>query len=308
MSSRPAFRAAILATTLLAASLSGLATSAAAEPGPPPTSQAGGGRSATASGNSVLVSGGDAQAGDDGDDDPSVRNVTSGGVPMVKYQRAEACGVLSAGVGSAWPCDEVRDHTDVCGDAPVLLPLWRSDRVSADENLWGPWPMVQDLSCAAPALPTPGMVLAEFRRLPLTPSTLHLQPDRGWVLVNVDTIAYTDPAPQTLVTTILGVSVTIHATPASYTWDFGEDTFSTTSPGHRYPDQDVAHPYEQPGTAHVELSTAWQATYTVGTDPTVRDVPGTAVTTSTSPQFEIHEAAARLVRGTCDEYPDDPGC
>ncbi|MFV0426786.1 MAG: hypothetical protein ACK5KU_07105, partial [Beutenbergiaceae bacterium] len=47
----------------------------------------------------------------------------------------------------------------------------------------------------------------------LTPSPIHHQPNNTWALVNKDLIIYTDPTPQTLTTTLLGVNVTIEATP-----------------------------------------------------------------------------------------------
>lgn len=70
----------------------------------------------------------------------------------------------------------------------------------------------------------------------------------------------------------------------------------------------MAHPYEQPGTGSVSLTTTWQATYTLAGDATVRPVPGLATTVNTSPEFEVREASARLVRGTCEQYPEGPGC
>lgn len=246
--------------------------------------------------------------------DPGAAGVV--GPALVQFIRAEACGVLSAGDGfeGLWPCSDgvVRDHSDVCGDAPVVLPTWRRDRVSQFVS-WGEWVMVADLSCAGGPLPSDDQVLAEFRRLPLAPSPLTLQPDADQVLVGMDTIAYTDPAPQMLSTTLLGVSVQFTVSPVAFTWDFGPDggqgaPFTTTSPGHAYPHQDVAYAYRHVGTGQVALTTTWAATYTVGTDPTVRDVPGTATTTSTSREFEILELRTHLVAGTCAQNPANPGC
>jgi len=229
--------------------------------------------------------------------------------PLVQSVRAEVCGVLSAGVGQGWPCPDGRvlDHSDVCGDAPVLLPLWRQTRSSAADP-WQPWVLVEGVTCVGGAVPSAEQVLAEFRELPIGPSVVTVQPDRGWVLVNKETIAYTDPASQVLGATVLGVPVTFQVTASSFTWDYGEKVFTTTSPGHPYPHQDVSYPYTHLGTGRVTLTTTWQATYTVGDDPTVRPVPGTATTTSTSAPFEIREATAHLTRGSCTDHPHDPGC
>jgi len=201
----------------------------------------------------------------------------------------------------------VVDHSDVCGDAPVLRPLWRSDRPNGSAP-WSDYVLVEGVTCVGGAVPSAEQVLAEFRRLPIAPSVVRVQPDRGWVLVNKETIAYTDPAPQVLGATVLGVPVTFQVTAASFTWDYGEKVFTTTSPGHPYPHQDVSYPFTRPGTGQVVLTTTWQATYTVGDDPTVRPVPGTATTTGTSASFEIREATAHLTRGSCTDHPHDPGC
>lgn len=248
----------------------------------------------TASGNSL---GADASARTAG------AERTPGGAvapaPVVRLTdtlRAEACGALSAAEGYRWPCadDRVVDHSDVCGDLPVLLPLWERTRTS-ERAPWSGWTMVEDLTCGGRALPTPELVLTEFRRLPITPSALVVQPV-GPVLVNIDTIAYVEPVTQVLTTTVLGLPVTFTATAAGYVWDFGEgEPFATTSPGHPYPDQDVAHPYARPGTGQITVTTTWQATYTLGDDPTVRTVPGTATTSTTSAAFEIVEVHSRLV-------------
>ncbi len=238
------------------------------------------------------------------------------GPVLVEFMRAEACGVLSAGEGfeGLFPCADgvVRDHSDVCGDAPVILPTWRRDRASGFVR-WGEWVMVADVSCAGGPVPSGDQVLTAFRRLSLAPSPLTVQPDAGEVLVQMDTIAFTDPGSQVLSTRLLGVPVVFTVSPVAFTWDFGPDggegaPFTTTSPGHAYPDQDVAYAYRHVGTGQVVLTTTWAATYTVGSDPTVRQVPGTATTVSSSREFEIRELHTRLVAGTCAHHPTAPGC
>ncbi|MCG2801424.1 MAG: hypothetical protein L6311_04910 [Cellulomonas sp.] len=229
--------------------------------------------------------------------------------PLVRHMRAEICGVYSAGADAFWPCspDVTYDHSDRCGDRPALRPWWESTRTSPGAG-WGDWTLVADVTCVGEAQPSPEEVLTEFRRLPIAPSALHVQPDRGWVLVNKETIAYTDPGPQVLTTDVLGTTVTFTVTPATFTWDYGERVFTTTSPGHPYPDQDVSYPYERPGTGQVTVTTTWTATYTLADDPASFPVPGTAITTTASSAFQIREATAHLTRGSCDQYPDDPGC
>ncbi len=238
------------------------------------------------------------------------------GPVLVEFVRAEACGVLSAGEGfeGLFPCSDavVRDHSDVCGDSPVVVPTWRRDRAS-EVAAWTEWVMVADLSCAGGPVPSGDQVLSAFRRLALAPSPLMVQPDADQVLVRMDTIAFTDDTPQVLSTSLLGVDVVFTVSPVAFTWDFGVDggdgaPFTTTSPGHAYPDQDVAYAYRHVGTGQVSLTTTWAATYTVGDDPTVRQVPGTVTTTSTSHTFEIRELHTHLVAGTCAQNPANPDC
>jgi PKD repeat protein len=152
-------------------------------------------------------------------------------------------------------------------------------------------------------------VLTAFRRLPLAPSALVVQPDRGWVLVNKPTVVHADPAPQTLTTTILGTAVTIHATPTRYAWDFGDGaTLATTDPGRPWPDGTLTHTYARVGDYRVALTTTWSATYTLAGDATARDVPGTATTTSAAAPLAVQERRSHLVATTCTDATTAPGC
>jgi hypothetical protein len=230
-------------------------------------------------------------------------------VVLVEFVRAEVCGVAVSRAGGVWPCAPgvVLDHRDVCGPVPVVAPLWKRTRDRVD-GPWSAWVLVQDVSCAEGAGPSADLLLVELRRLPITASVLHVQPDRGWVLAGADTIVFAESGPQVLTATVLGVQVTFTLTPVAFTWDFGDRRFTTTGPGHRFPDQDVTYRYTRTGTGHVDLTTTWQATYTTSTDPTVRPVPGTATTTTTGPTFQIRQAHTHLTAHTCTTHPHDPGC
>lgn len=269
-----------------------------------------------ATGNGIKAGATDAKGGGVQEPEPGARSGRGSGPVLVQFIRAEACGVLSAGDGfeGLFPCADgvVRDHSDVCGQAPVVLPTWRRDRASGFVQ-WGEWRLVAELSCVGGPVPSPDQVLAEFRRLVVVPSVLRVQPGVGEVLVGMDTIAYTDHAPQVLSTTLLGVVVEFTVVPVGFTWDFGADggkgaPFTTTSPGHAYPDQDVAYVYRHVGTGRVVLTTTWAATYTVGSDPAVRQVPGVATTVSTSREFEIVQLPTHLVAGSCAQDPVGAGC
>ncbi len=227
-------------------------------------------------------------------------------VVHLQRMRAPICPLGTNSLGTQVPCpgDPVEPLAE-CGDAATLPPLWERAIPDAVATAWR---LVGPTVCASAADVTPGSVLSAFRRLPLAPSPLVVQPDRGWVLVNKPTVVYADGGPQTLTTTILGTAVTIAATPTSYAWDFGDGaTLTTTDPGSPWPAGTLTHTYAKVGGHSLTLTTTWSATYTVAGDPAVRDVPGTATTTSTS-RLEVRERRAYLVGATCADDPAAAGC
>jgi len=225
----------------------------------------------------------------------------------LQRMRAPACPLdPNDALGTERPCpgDPVVPLPE-CGNAATLPPLWER---TVPDAVAGGWRLVGWSVCARPADVTPAMVASAFRRLPLTPSVLVVQPGRGWVLVNKETVVHADGGPQTLATTILGIDVTIAATPTGYAWDFGDGaTLATTDPGRPWPDGTLAHTYQRVGGYRLGLTTTWSATYTLAGDPTVRDVPGTATTTGAVP-LEVRERRAYLVGSTCADDPAAPGC
>ncbi|MFF3065975.1 hypothetical protein ACFVQ3_15625 [Oerskovia sp. NPDC057915] len=141
---------------------------------------------------------------------------------------------------------------------------------------------------------------AEFQRLTIVPSPVTIQPPDGWTLVNVETITYTSPAPQRFATTLLGIPVTIEATPDTFTWDYGDGTSprATTDPGAPYPRHSVAHVYEHEAVATITLTTTWHGRFQI--TGTTTWTPITATTTTTAPPLTIHEARTRLVTEPLD--------
>ncbi|MBX9244030.1 PKD domain-containing protein [Actinotalea ferrariae] len=188
----------------------------------------------------------------------------------------------------------------VCADgAESLDPLYRRDVDPVTGEGVGPWVQVDDGGCPEDVAPTIVLSAEEFRRLPLTASVPSFQPGDGRGLVNMDLIAFTDPAPQVLTTSVLGVPVTVRATPAQFSWDFGDGSapFVTSDPGRPWPDHTVGHPYARPGSYSVQLTTTWTGEYQVdGAGPWLV-VDGTAQTTSPPFPATVEEARARLVAG-----------
>jgi hypothetical protein len=187
-------------------------------------------------------------------------------------------------------------------------PRWTRSRV-LPSGAWSEWSLQDYGACVGPDAAVPVLTAEDFRRLPLPSPTLHVQPDGDWVLVNVETIVYTDPTPVTLTTDLLGYEVTVEATPREFTYDWGDGHSTTTrDAGRPYPALDVVHRYERPGRVAITLTTQWSGRYRVAGDPQWRDVTGTAQTSVTGPALDVEERTSRLVSGTCRQQPDAPGC
>jgi hypothetical protein len=228
----------------------------------------------------------------------------------VEYSRADLCGTGQASSSSMnADCTGYADGTPlpVCEGTEPLPPLWRRTRAAATDE-WTTWTLAQGWVCPEDALPE--LTVTDFRRLPLAPSVLNIQPARPQVLVNMPTIVYTEPTTQTFTTTLLGYPVEVEATPTTFTWDFGDDTdpITTTSPGHPYPDHDIAQPYTRAGTYTITLTTTHTGRYRMaGTTPWLA-VAGTATTTTLSGPIEAIEAPTHLVADDCITNPHGPYC
>lgn len=208
-----------------------------------------------------------------------------------------SCPALANRAGVVQACDD--------GDS-IVMPMWRQSRATP-AAAWGEWEQIDSGGCGVDLLPV--LTEADFRLLPLPAPVLTLQPDRGWVLINIETIVTTDPTPITLRTDLLGYGVTVQATPTRWTYDFGDGhDLVTRSPGHPYPDHDTFHEYEHPGTYAITLTAEWTGRYQIDGNPTWRDIDGTATTTITSPPFTAEERTSRLVSGDCNDKPKPPDC
>lgn len=142
----------------------------------------------------------------------------------------------------------------------------------------------------------PALDEAAFRRLKLPAAGLHLQPMGRPVLINVETNSYASADAVTLTTTLLGTAIEVQATPARFTWDYGDGTVRTTSdPGHPYPNMTVAHVYTRPGRYQVTLTTTYTGRYRVQGSPDWLPVDGTAEVASQPVMLEAIETRAVLV-------------
>ncbi|MEN0128304.1 MAG: hypothetical protein AAGC49_02600 [Brevundimonas sp.] len=175
----------------------------------------------------------------------------------------------------------------------ALQPLWRRTRPTPQDE-WSAWDLASLYSCPEEIF---ALTIEDFQRLKLAEPALTVQPDRGWVLVNKETIVYTDRAKQDLRTAVLGQDIDVEAEPASWTWTWGDGSkpTTTTEAGKPYPHETVWHKYEQLGTAKISLTATWKGRWRLAGHTTWHDVLGTAETTATSNPFEIRELRTTLV-------------
>lgn len=234
-------------------------------------------------------------------------------VQLYRYERAALCrevaGTWTRGSADG-TCPEFANTAGTLRQCPdgdtVVMPMWRQQR-SSPAAPWGPWQQIDEGGCGVDLLPQ--LTEADFRELPLPSPALTLQPDRGWVLINVPTIVTTDASPVTLQTELLGYPITVEATPTSWTYDFGDGhTLTTTSPGRPYPHHDLAHEYTAPGRATITLTATWTGRYQINDMPTWHTITGTATTTTTSAPFTVEEVTSRLVSTHCNVRPKPDDC
>jgi hypothetical protein len=234
---------------------------------------------------------------------PQQRAGASAADPYVYRRRAARyCGTEGAQIdGQACVAETGSGRVvRVCADGSRALdPRWRRPVDTTTGLFTGPWEQMDNGGC--PEDPAIEVVLSatDFARLPITASPVHLQPADGLGLVNMPLIVFSDPAPQTLTTTVLGIPVTVIATPTSYLWDFGDGTtLATTDPGHPYPDHTTTGTYTAPGHYAVTLTTTWTGTYQVDATGPWHPVAGTATTTSTPVATQAVEAHTHLIAPT----------
>jgi hypothetical protein len=142
---------------------------------------------------------------------------------------------------------------------------------------------------------TPGSAAAAFRRIPLPPSTLTVQPPGGETLVNFATNFFTDERVLHRTVRLLGQRVELRIEPHSYTWHFGDgETVTTHEPGAPYPRLTVTHSYLQVGSYGPSVDTTWVADFRVNGGPW-RPVPGSVTIAGTPVGLEAVEARPTLV-------------
>lgn len=124
--------------------------------------------------------------------------------------------------------------------------------------------------CSAPADTGSGAVvglgLQDFQRLPLPAGSFNVEPPGGYVLVSMPTNVFASSTePVVLTATVLGQSVQVRATPARWSWDFGDGTVlgPTSDPGAAYPALINTHAYAERGDYDIVMTTHYTGEFSL---------------------------------------------
>lgn len=183
---------------------------------------------------------------------------------VVKFVRSAGCRRVMGAVYTPGCADPLVVDMPCLDGTQALEPLFV--RTENGDGSWGRWEMVSYYTC-----PQDEVLVAaiehEWSTLTPTPSTATIQPAGGWVYANVPTIAMADDGPQVRTMTVLGAQVDIRATPATFTWVWGDGEHTVTQdPGAPYPDETLTHTYaHMEGEVTVALETTWSGQYRINT-------------------------------------------
>ena len=194
--------------------------------------------------------------------------------------------------------DTCHRSTSLC--TTKQTPAWIMTAPATPTPRPNDWTNTGRITCRAKsqARPQPVVTAADFRRLPIPPALITIQPDpaKSPTLINIPTNLYTTRSRQILVTTVLGQPVRVRATPIAYTWRYGDGTIaSTRTPGGPYPDLSTGHTYTRPGTYTVTLTTTFTGEYSAANGPW-QPIAGTAVIPAPTPTLTAREARNQLTR------------
>ncbi|WP_309075701.1 PKD domain-containing protein [Paenarthrobacter sp.] len=199
--------------------------------------------------------------------------------------------------------------------------IWRQAPKSITNPTWTDYPAVSGPTCLYD--PEPENVLAniaarilnDFRQLPVNPGSLEAQPFPH-TLKGGPTNFYATTGEQGFDVTILGQTVHLTATPANYTYTFGDGTplGPTPAAGYSIPETEwlnnetrTSHTYTDTGNYQASLTTNFTGTYSVNNGPPL-PINGTLDITTPAKTIHVWKTEKALVADTCQENPNSWGC
>lgn len=159
-------------------------------------------------------------------------------------------------------------------------------------------------TAAAPPRVTPAMVLTAFEEVPLPESQIRIQPTEGETIVNNPTNLATEAEAFEETVSFFGgrITVVLHITPSTFTWQHGDGSTQTTDWPGRLVEKFttdtsglVVHEYtKRAKDMPVSVDTTWSATWSLnGND--MGEVPGTVTIDGDSTPLDALEAPPVLV-------------
>ncbi|PYH00551.1 hypothetical protein CVV67_10495 [Arthrobacter stackebrandtii] len=159
-----------------------------------------------------------------------------------------------------------------------------------------------------------GQIAHEFQQVPIAPAVIGSQPGPH-TLRGRETNVWAEAATQTFQLNLLGQEVTITATPAAYTWDYGDGTLFGPTDVHGAPLHEdrigeqtrTSHVYTETGEKYINLTTHFNGTYTVNGGPEL-PIPGQGNIPSAPLWIKVWRAQINLYADNCFENPNGIGC
>ncbi|BCW60619.1 hypothetical protein StoSoilB20_39660 [Arthrobacter sp. StoSoilB20] len=199
--------------------------------------------------------------------------------------------------------------------------IWKEAPKAITNPGWTDWIPVTGPTCLYD--PQPENVLAniaarilnDFQQLPINPGTLQAQPFPH-TLKGAPTNFYTTASEQDFNVSILGQAVHLTATPANYTYAFGDGTTLGPTPaaGYSIPETEwlntqtrTSHSYTETGNYQATLTTSFTGTYSVNNGPPL-PINGTLNLTTPAENIQVWKTERALVADTCQENPNSWGC
>ncbi len=199
--------------------------------------------------------------------------------------------------------------------------IWKEAPKAITNPGWTDWIPVSGPTCLYDPQPEnvlaniAARILTDFQQLPVNPGTLEAQPFPH-TLKGGPTNFYATTAEQGFDVTILGQAVHLTATPANYTYTFGDGGALGPTPvaGYSIPETDwltnqtrTSHSYTETGNYQVTLTTSFTGTYSVNNGPPL-PINGTLNLTTPAKIIHVWKTERALVADTCQQNPNSWGC
>ncbi|WP_354212438.1 hypothetical protein [Arthrobacter sp. UYCu511] len=159
-----------------------------------------------------------------------------------------------------------------------------------------------------------GLIAHEFQRTPVAAAEFGSQPGPH-TLRGKETNVWAEAKTQTFNLTLLGQKVVITATPAAYTWSYGDGTIWGPTPIHGAPlhtdrigeQTQTSHVYTETGRLAINLTTHFNGSYSVNGGPDL-PIPGQGSIPSPALPLTVWRAETHLYADDCFVNPHGVGC